>query len=176
MKIYVASSWRNQFQQGVVAHLRNAGFEVYDFKNPKPGDRGFHWSEIDPGWQMWDAEQFRESLAHPIAQLGFASDFIAMEAADACVLVLPCGRSAHLEAGYFAGHPSKRLVILLGPGIQIKVPGHSMGQETPCRACGDLDGCHLWRGIPAQEPELMYKMADAICLDIDEAIRALNGE
>jgi nucleoside 2-deoxyribosyltransferase len=26
-----------------------------------------------------------------------------MEWADACVLVLPCGRSAHLEAGWFAG-------------------------------------------------------------------------
>lgn len=26
-----------------------------------------------------------------------------MEWADVCVLVLPCGRSAHLEAGWFAG-------------------------------------------------------------------------
>jgi hypothetical protein len=26
-----------------------------------------------------------------------------MEACDVCVLVLPCGRSAHTEAGWFAG-------------------------------------------------------------------------
>ena len=26
-----------------------------------------------------------------------------MKWADACVLVLPCGRSAHLEAGWFVG-------------------------------------------------------------------------
>ena len=26
-----------------------------------------------------------------------------MESCDACVLVLPCGRSAHTEAGWFAG-------------------------------------------------------------------------
>ena len=33
-KIYVASSWRNVFQQDVVAILRDLGHEVYDFKNP----------------------------------------------------------------------------------------------------------------------------------------------
>jgi len=35
--------------------------------------------------------------------------------ADACVLVMPCGRSAHLEAGYFVG-ANKRLVILIDDG------------------------------------------------------------
>lgn len=33
-KIYVASSWRNVFQQDVVDILRDLGHEVYDFKNP----------------------------------------------------------------------------------------------------------------------------------------------
>lgn len=33
-KIYVASSWRNPFQQEVVNILRDLGHEVYDFKNP----------------------------------------------------------------------------------------------------------------------------------------------
>lgn len=37
MKIYVASSWRNQYQPEVVATLRAVGHEVYDFKNPRPG-------------------------------------------------------------------------------------------------------------------------------------------
>ena len=32
MKIYVASSWRNGFQPGVVASLRAEGYRVYDFK------------------------------------------------------------------------------------------------------------------------------------------------
>lgn len=36
-KIYVASSWRNVFQQDVVDILRNLGHEVYDFKNPHMG-------------------------------------------------------------------------------------------------------------------------------------------
>jgi hypothetical protein len=38
-----------------------------------------------------------------------------MEWADIAVLVLPCGRSAHLEAGWFVG-AGKQLVILLAPG------------------------------------------------------------
>jgi hypothetical protein len=35
-----------------------------------------------------------------------------MEWADTCVLLLPCGRSAHLEAGYFVG-AGKELNIVL---------------------------------------------------------------
>lgn len=41
MKIYVASSWRNERQPEVVEHLRSFGYEVYDFRNPAPGDTGF---------------------------------------------------------------------------------------------------------------------------------------
>lgn len=101
--VYVASSWRNFIQPDVVTILRQAGHDVYDFKNPRAGDVGFHWSEIDPEWKSWTPDQYIEGLSHPIAQAGFKSDFDAMKWADACVLVLPCGRSAHLEAGWFAG-------------------------------------------------------------------------
>ena len=38
MKIYVASSWRNLLQPGIVLALRRCGHEVYDFRNPAPGD------------------------------------------------------------------------------------------------------------------------------------------
>lgn len=103
MKIYVASSWRNKAQPGVVTMLRKVGHEVYDFKNPPHGRGGFAWSEIDPNWQEWTAQQYRDALASPQAEDGYRSDMDAMEWADACVLVLPCGRSAHLEAGWFAG-------------------------------------------------------------------------
>jgi nucleoside 2-deoxyribosyltransferase len=91
------------------------GHEVYDFKNPCKGDHGFHWSEIDPDWQQWTPKAFRSALLHPIAAAGFKSDFDAMKWADAGVLVLPCGRSAHLEVGYFIG-AGKPLLILLAPG------------------------------------------------------------
>ena len=108
-KIYVASSWRNQYQQEVVKVLRTLGHEVYDFKNP-PGRTGFQWSEVDPNWQNWTTEQYREALSHPVAIAGFNSDFNAMQSADICVMVLPCGRSANTEAGWMAG-AGKRVFV-----------------------------------------------------------------
>lgn len=102
-KIYVASSWRNEFQQAVVSSLRIEGHEVYDFRNPKEGEHGFGWSRIDENWKNWTPEEFKKALANPIAQAGFKLDQAAMDWCDACVLVLPCGSSAHLEAGWCAG-------------------------------------------------------------------------
>ncbi|WP_294596370.1 hypothetical protein [uncultured Rikenella sp.] len=102
MKIYVASSWRNRYYTEVVAHLRQLGHEVYDFRNPVPYG-GFSWSEVAPNWQSWTMEEYKKALSHPNAERGFGSDFGAMQWADACVLVCPCGRSAHTEAGWMAG-------------------------------------------------------------------------
>lgn len=110
MKIYVASSWRNNHQQNVVQELRKLGHEVYDFKNPE--DRsGFSWSQIDENWQNWSTEQYKEALQNPIAEAGFKSDFDAMKWADCCVMVLPCGRSAHTEAGWMKGQGKKTYVF-----------------------------------------------------------------
>ena len=110
MNIYVASSWRNTYQSEVVNVLRKHGFDVYDFKNPKKGDNGFHWSEIDPEWLNWSPDNYIKALSHPIAESGFKSDLDAMEKADICILVLPCGRSAHTEAGWMKG-VGKRVYI-----------------------------------------------------------------
>ncbi len=114
MKVYVASSWRNPEQPAVVEALRAAGHEVYDFRHPAPGDNGFHWSEIDPAWQEWDAIRFRNALSHDIAKAGFHKDMTALAGCDACVLVLPCGRSAHLELGYAVGAGKPTAVLLTG--------------------------------------------------------------
>jgi hypothetical protein len=110
VKIYVASSWRNGYQPDVVAFLRQNDHEVYDFRNPAPGNDGFNWREIDPGWRDWTIPQYVAALNHPIAQAGFGLDMNALRWCDACVLVLPCGRSAHLEAGWAAG-AGKQVVI-----------------------------------------------------------------
>lgn len=115
-RIYAASSWRNVRQPMVVDRLRAAGHEVYDFRNPFNGRPGFAWSEIDPDWQCWSAARYRELLTtSPVAAAGYVSDLRAMEWADTCVLILPSGRSAHLEAGWFTGR-GKRCVILTQDG------------------------------------------------------------
>lgn len=145
MRLYVASSWRNPIQPEVVDALRKAGHEVYDFRNPKPGNHGFRWSDIDPEYKNWDSRSFRAALGHPIAEAGFALDWNAMQWAEGGVLVLPSGRSAHLEAGYFVG-AGKPLFILLDFVL-------------------DAQG----------GPELMYKMATLVTPSMDELINALGA-
>jgi len=106
--VYVASSWRNSTQPLVVKALREAGMEVYDFRE----GGGFHWGAIDPGWRNWSPEFFVGALDHPVALEGFRRDFEAMQSADVCLMVQPCGVSAALEAGYFAG-AGKPVAVLL---------------------------------------------------------------
>ena len=144
MKVYVASSWRNEKQPEVVERLRKEGHEVYDFRRPHlgPGARGvgFHWSEIDLMWKSWTPQEFRQHLDHPLAEEGFGSDLAGIDWADACVCLLPCGRSAHLEMGWMLGAEKLGVFLIEGP----------------------------------EEPELMYKLADHVCISIDEVIGVLD--
>jgi hypothetical protein len=112
MKIYVASSWRCKYQPEAVRNLRKLGHEVYDFRGPGTGwgevegyDGGFSWSEVDPEWKDWpsDVPRYIRGLEHPRAIEGFNRDMDALKAAEACVLVNPCGQSAHAELGWAAG-------------------------------------------------------------------------
>ena len=112
LSIYVASSWRNEYYPEVIVKLREAGFYVYDFRNPPSGDPGFKWGSIDPDFMEWTPSQYRNMLHHPKAERQFHNDIEAMEACDACVLVLPCGRSAHTEAGWFSGRGKKVMAYI----------------------------------------------------------------
>jgi nucleoside 2-deoxyribosyltransferase len=98
MKIYLASSWRNQHYAATLELLRYLGAEVYDFKQD-----GFSWSDIDPRWQEWSPEAYKAALQHPVAIAGHKKGKDAMIAADVCVMVLPSGRSASFELGYMMG-------------------------------------------------------------------------
>jgi hypothetical protein len=111
MKIYVASSWRNLLQPGIVLALRRCGHEVYDFRAPEAGVSGFSWSEIDPAWQDWTPEAYRDALQHPIAERGYGYDINALRGCDACVLVLPSGRSVSWEFGYAMGQGKAGYVV-----------------------------------------------------------------
>lgn len=111
ISIYVASSWRNELQPSVVAALLEAGFDVYDFKNPALGEKGFSWSSIDPNWKNWTPEEYAKALQHPIAEKGYGLDIRALKACEVCVLVLPSGRSASWELGYAMGQGKMGVVL-----------------------------------------------------------------
>ena len=124
--VYVASSWRNLMQAGVCATLRSAGIPHYDFKNPE-GGTGFSWKQVKPegapdgvaakGSDWEPVDTYLEMVNHPVATAGFKADFDAMQRADTFVMVLPCGKSAHLELGWAVG-AGKRTIILLEDPVE----------------------------------------------------------
>lgn len=81
------------------------------------------------------------SMSSQRRSCAIASDMNAMKWADTFVLVLPCGRSAHLELGWACGQGKQTLILT-------------------------RDG---------EEPELMAKMCDHICVSLDEVRQILAG-
>lgn len=130
MKIYVASSWRNWQQEIVVKCLEGLGHSVYDFKRG-----GFSWKEVMAEYDGGTVHetQYLECLSHPRSVEGFRRDYYHLVNADVTILVLPCGRSAHLELGAAIGMNQRTAIYLDGESND--------GQVTP---------------------DLMYKMADHI--------------
>jgi nucleoside 2-deoxyribosyltransferase len=98
-------------QPAVVTMLRACGHAVYDFRSPAPGRGGFSWSEIDENWKDWTPAAYRHALQDPIAIQGYRYDIEALRACDACVMVLPCGRSANWEFGYAMGQGKRGVVV-----------------------------------------------------------------
>lgn len=117
--VYVASSWRNPIQVAVVTALKVSGIECYDFRNPWGGDKGFHWSEVIPSYNhdKCSVDDYIAALDHPRAHEGFTNDAVAMRMCNTCVLVLPCGASAHLELGWFIGQERRTAILLDGPMV-----------------------------------------------------------
>ena len=59
-KIYVASSWRNQYFPEVVKKLREYGHDVYDFRNPPHNHGAFMWKAMDPDFDKWSVEEYKQ--------------------------------------------------------------------------------------------------------------------
>lgn len=144
--VYVASSWRNPLQPAVVAALRSAGIDHYDFRDPE-GGTGFSWKDVGGcrqnilGEDRETVDRYLQMVHHPVATAGFASDFEAMERADTFVLVLPCGKSAHLELGWAVG-AGKRTAILLEDPLQPELMYRMVDHLSPSLV--DLLG---WLGV-----------------------------
>ena len=158
-RIYLASSWRNPRYPVTLERLRMAGFEVYDFRDP---ESTFQWKQIDPGWADWKPEEIRQALDHPLTGRAFDADRDAIAKCDALVMLMPCGASAHMELGYAAGL-GKQTVIVLAHTV---TPAEKMTLTRP--ECMYLGG--------GGSAEVMYLLADYVCLSIGDAIAALlNG-
>lgn len=161
MKIYVASSWKNPWQMRVVEILRELGHDAYDFRSgPK-----FLWREVTDEVTM-TPESYRRNLLLPLPQAAFHGDMDALVDAQACVMVLPCGSSAHLELGHAIG-AGKRTAILFPTDIVVPPAGrlgHSLDEDVDCGKCGDL-GCRLPGRVCNVDPELMQAAVGSILVN-----------
>ena len=118
-RIYLASSWRNKEYPYLLAELRRQGHEVYDFREPQ-GKPGLDMSKVDPEWRDWTPEEALKHLRHPTLRKHFAMDKKALEWCNTCVVLLPCGKSAHLEVGWAAG-AKKATAALVRPYPRFEV-------------------------------------------------------
>ena len=112
MKIYLASSWKNEKLVSIVAEFfRGKGHEVDAFVDDSKGRYVFHWTEMldcsDKSKSKLNAVTFLDDKR---SQKAFEEDKKWLDWCDVCILILPSGRSAHLEAGYAKGQ-GKLLVI-----------------------------------------------------------------
>lgn len=118
-RIYVSSSWKNEHQPILVEELRNRGHEVYDFRHPNGRNDRNVWETYFERLGMIEhynkgtigAMDFRESLEDKEVLNRFNDHYNAMLQSDICILLLPCGRSSHVEAGFMKGL-GKRVFVL----------------------------------------------------------------
>lgn len=106
MRVYVIGSLRGLNVPAVSAELRAAGFYVFD-------DWYAAGPEADDYWQKYEKARGRtyaEALQGSAATHVFEYDKANLDSCDAAVLVMPAGKSGHLEAGYMAGK-GKRVII-----------------------------------------------------------------
>lgn len=93
-------AWRHKSDGYASCYLHDRQFAA-----PK---KGSDWESVD---------EYLRMVRHPVAAAGFDVDFGAMRKADTFVLVLPCGKSAHLELGWAIG-AGKRTAILLEDPVE----------------------------------------------------------
>lgn len=122
MKIYIASSWKNyNILLKLQTHLEKCGHEVDCFANGKNGRFSFNWAELihnalncetkEEAMAVLETLDAKDMMSNPTVLKAFEEDKKMIEWADAVIMVLPSGKSSHLEAGYAKGI-GKKLYIL----------------------------------------------------------------
>jgi len=108
LSVYLIGSLRNPEVPKVADELRRAGFEVFD-------DWYAAGPEADDYWQKYEIARghtYAQALQGYAARHVFDFDCTHLTRCDLGVLMLPAGKSGHLELGYMAGM-GKRTAILL---------------------------------------------------------------
>ena len=106
--IYLIGSLRNPEIPHIGNKLREIGFDVFcDWHSAGP--------EADDSWQRYETIRGRsyvKALRGYAAQHVFQFDLTHLNRSDVGILMLPAGKSGHLELGYLAGQGKKTYILL----------------------------------------------------------------
>ena len=106
--IYLIGSLRNPEIPAIGNRIREEGFEVFDeWHSAGP--------EADDYFKAYHIERnitYDQALKGYAAQHVFNFDKRHLDRADMAILVMPAGRSGHLELGYMAGKGKPTFVLL----------------------------------------------------------------
>jgi nucleoside 2-deoxyribosyltransferase len=106
--IYVIGSLRNPNVTELGHALRELGFDAFeDWMAAGP--------EADDYWQKYEnarGHRFDQALAGYAAQHVFSFDKFHLDRCDAAVLLLPAGKSGHLELGYMIGKGKPGYILM----------------------------------------------------------------
>ena len=98
-QIYLIGSLRNEAVPTTGVYLRTLGFEVFDqwYSAGERADDAFYDYAKLRGWS------YQEALDSYAAKHIFSFDKFHIDRSDIGVLVMPAGKSGHLELGYMIG-------------------------------------------------------------------------
>lgn len=106
--IYLIGSLRHNRTRAVAEGLRNEGYDVFD-------DWHAAGPEADDIWREYEQERgndYLTALRGYHAQHVFDFDFRHITRCDIGVLVLPAGKSGHMELGYILGTGKPGFILL----------------------------------------------------------------
>lgn len=107
MKIYLIGSLRNEAIPEIGKTIRASGHDVFD-------DWYGAGKEADDYWKAYEGIRgrgYRDALRGKAATHVFNFDKSNLDWADAAVLVLPAGKSGHIELGYMAGQGKQTFIL-----------------------------------------------------------------
>lgn len=108
MKIYLIGSLRNPQVPTLAAALRLDGHDVFD-------DWYAAGPEADDFWQKYEKAK---GSTYPVALQGYAASHVFeydkshLDRCDVGVLLLPAGKSGHLELGYMLGQGKRGYILV----------------------------------------------------------------
>ena len=109
--VYIIGSLRNPHIRSIGEGLRIRGWDVFDDWHAAGADADSIWQEYETASRGHD---YREALAGYHGQHAFALDKKHLDRCSVGLLVLPAGKSGHLELGYMLGQGKPGYILMNG--------------------------------------------------------------